>query len=269
MVRIDKKGRKGEFKKTTPKDVLYFILPFISIGLLLLLWHKVSTTTTLFPSMSATYERLLKLFEKPIMRVSFWGHILASLKRVVIALAVAIVLGVAFGTLIGWNRKCNAFFGSIFNVLRPIPPLAWIPLITITFGISEFPKILIVFIGAVIPIVINTRAGLDSVEQIYLDVGMLFDANKRQLLWEVAMPCATPAIIAGIKTATSAGWMVVLAAEMLGAKSGVGFLVTRGMDANDMPLVLVAMITIGVIGALLGVITSFIERLLCPWMKIK
>ena len=153
--------------------------------------------------------------------------------------------------------------------LERIPPLAWIPLITITFGISEFPKILIVFIGAVIPIVINTRAGLDSVEQIYLDVGMLFDANKRQLLWEVAMPCATPAIIAGIKTATSAGWMVVLAAEMLGAKSGVGFLVTRGMDANDMPLVLVAMITIGVIGALLGVITSFIERLLCPWMKIK
>lgn len=83
------------------------------------------------------------------------------------------------------------------------------------------------------------------------------------------MPCATPAIVAGIKTATSAAWMVVLAAEMLGAKSGVGFLVTRGMDANDMPLVLVAMITIGIIGALLGIITSLIERLICPWMRIK
>ena len=199
----------------------------------------------------------------------FYGHILASLKRVVIALFVAVVLGIAFGTLIGWNRKCDCFFGTVFNFIRPIPPLAWIPLITITFGIGEFPKILIVFIGAVIPIVLNTRAGLSSVEQIYLDVGQLFDANKRQLLWEVAMPCATPAIIAGIKTATSTGWMVVLAAEMLGAKSGVGFLVTRGMDANDMPLVLVSMITIGIIGALLGVITSFIERLICPWMRIK
>lgn len=269
MVRTDRNGQKGEFKKTTPKDIVYFILPFVSIGLLLLLWYRVSSITSLFPGMVQTYERFLLLLEKPIMRVPFYGHILASLKRVVIALIAAIVLGIAFGTLIGWNKKCDSFFGTVFNFIRPIPPLAWIPLITITFGIGEFPKILIVFIGAVIPIVLNTRAGLLSVENIYLDVGQLFDANRWQMLWEVAMPCATPAIVAGIKTATSAAWMVVLAAEMLGAKSGVGFLVTRGMDANDMPLVLVAMITIGIIGALLGIITSLIERLICPWMRIK
>ena len=119
------------------------------------------------------------------------------------------------------------------------------------------------------PIVINTRAGLKNVEPLYLDVGRLFDANRRQMLIEVAIPSAIPAIIAGIKTATSTGWMVVLAAEMLSAKSGVGFLVTRGMDGNDMPLVLVAMITIGIVGALLGVVTSIIERLLCPWLQRK
>ena len=260
----------GEFRKYTLRDMIYFLLPLISIGFLIILWISVSSQdSALFPSIGATYERLLRLLERPIMRVSFWGHILDSLKRVLIALLAAIVLGVAFGTLIGWNKKCNAFFGAIFHFLRPIPPLAWIPLITIIFGIGEFPKVLIVFIGAVIPIVINTCAGLERVEQIYLDVGLLFDGNKQQILWEVAMPCAIPSIIAGVKTATSVGWMVVLAAEMLGARSGVGFLVTRGMYANDMPLVLVSMITIGIIGALLGVITTLIERLLCPWMKIK
>ena len=270
MLKLNKKGQLGEFKKTTPKDVLYMVLPVLSILCLLVAWYKVSSERPdLFPTMQATWDRLLLLFEKPIMRVSYWGHILASLKRVLTALAVAVVVGISFGTVIGWNKKLDSFFGSIFNLIRPIPPIAWIPLITISFGIGEFPKILIVFIGAVMPVVINTRAGLASVEEVYLNVGTLFDANKRQMLWEVAMPCAIPAIVAGIKTATSTGWMVVLAAEMLGAKSGVGFLVSRGMDGSDMPLVLVAMITIGVIGALLGVVTSYIERLLCPWLRIK
>ena len=270
MVKVDKNGKKGEFKETTPMDVVYFVLPFISIGLLIFLWVYVSRNKPdLFPTMQATWQRLVKLFKQPIMRVPYYGHILASLKRVVIALVVAIVIGVPFGTMLGWNRKMDAFFGAVFNIIRPIPPLAWIPLIIITFGIGEFPKVLIVFIGAVMPIVINTRAGLRSVDQLYLDVGELFDGSRRQILMEVAIPSAMPAIIAGIRTATSTGWMVVLAAEMLSAKSGVGFLVTRGMDANDMPLVLVAMITIGIVGALLGVITSLIERLLCPWLEIK
>lgn len=270
MVKVNKKGKKGEFKETTPLDVVYFILPFISLGLVVFLWYHVSNTKPdMFPTMTATWQRLVKLFKQPIMRVPYYGHILASLKRVLMALIAAIVLGVPFGTMLGWNRKLDAFFGSIFNVIRPIPPLAWIPLIIIAFGIGEFPKVLIVFIGAVMPIVINTRAGLRGVDELYLDVGTLFDANRRQMLMEVAIPSAMPAIIAGIKTATSTGWMVVLAAEMLSAKSGVGFLVTRGMDANDMPLVLVSMITIGVVGALLGVVTSLIERLLCPWLKIK
>ena len=117
MVRTDRNGQKGEFKKTTPKDIVYFILPFVSIGLLLLLWYRVSSITSLFPGMVQTYERFLLLLEKPIMRVPFYGHILASLKRVVIALLAAIVLGIAFGTLIGWNKKCDSFFGTVFNFI--------------------------------------------------------------------------------------------------------------------------------------------------------
>ncbi len=270
MVRVDKKGRKGEFKTLSFKDIIYGVLPVVSIAFLLLAWYGVSSVRPdMFPTMQATWERLVLLIQKPVMRVSYWGHILYSLRRVILALVAAIVLGVGFGTVIGWNKKLDCFFGSTFNIIRPIPPIAWVPLITITFGIGEFPKVLIVFISAFMPVVVNTRAGLASVEDLYLNVGMLFDANRRQMLWEVAMPSAIPAIIAGIKTATSAGWMAVLAAEMLGAKSGVGFLVSRGMDANDMPLVLVAMITIGVVGALLSVLTSYIERVLCPWMRIK
>ena len=107
---------------------------------------------------------------------------------------------------------------------------------------------------------------MQSIEQIYLDVGTAFNGSKRQILTEIAIPAALPVIFAGIRTSTSGAWTVVLAAEMVGANAGVGFLVVRGMNGDDMPLVLVAMVTIGVIGALLAVITSLIERLVCPWM---
>ena len=201
--------------------------------------------------------------------MSYLGHILVSLRRVLIALLFSWVIGISFGVLIGWNKKMNAFFGSIFEVLRPIPPLAWIPLITICFGVSELSKVLIVFIGAVMAVVINTRAGLQTVDPLYLDVGVAFNANKRQMLMEIAIPAAMPVIFAGVRTSTSVAWTVVLAAEMIGSSSGVGFLVVRGMNGDDLALVLVAMITIGVIGALLAVVTSFIERLVCPWMVKK
>ena len=121
------------------------------------------------------------------------------------------------------------------------------------------------FIGAVMSVVVNTQAGIQNVNQLYLNVGRIFHADKRQMLMQIAVPSALDAIFAGIRTSTSAGWMVVLAAEMLGAKSGVGFLITRGMDSGDMSLVLLSMICIGLVGAALAVLTQIIEGLVCPW----
>ena len=267
---MKKQALTGDDQRHTWRDAVYALLPLCSIALLLFLWMYASRLhPDLFPSIPATWERFQRLLVKPIMRVSYWGHIAASLQRVVIALLFSWAIGISFGVLIGWNRKMDAFFGSIFSIIRPIPPIAWIPLITIWFGIGEFPKILIVFIGAVMPVVINTHAGLKNVEQLYLDVGTVFNANRRQMLFEIAIPSAFSSIFAGVRTSTSTAWMVVLAAEMLGAKSGVGFLVVRGMEGDDMALVLVAMVTIGVVGALLSIVTSFVERRLCPWERKK
>lgn len=251
-------------------DILYTILPALSIACLFCLWLWVSGShPELMPTPAATWARFMETFEKPIMRLSFFGHILASLRRVMTALLFSWSMGILFGILIGWSKTGKAIFGSIFNMLRPIPPLAWIPLITIWFGIEEFPKILIVIIGSIVPVIVNTQAGMERVEQLYLDVGTAFHANPRQLLFEIAVPSALPTILAGIKTSISTGWMVVLAAEMLGAKSGVGFLITRGMDSGDTALVLVAMVAIGIVGALLAIFVSFVERMICPWLRTK
>ncbi len=251
-------------------SILYTILPALSVVCLFILWYSVSNQRPdLIPTPADTWERFLLTFEKPIMRLSFFEHILASLRRVITALMFSWVFGILIGTVIGWTKTGRALVGSVFNMLRPIPPLAWIPLITIWFGIGEAPKVLIVIIGSIVPVIVNTQSGMERVEQLYLDVGRVFHANNRQLLFEIALPSALTTIMAGIKTSTSTGWMVVLAAEMLGAKSGVGFLITRGMDSGDTALVLVAMIAIGVVGALLAVLISLIERMVCPWLRKK
>lgn len=255
-------------KKAIRLNWIYKILPIISITLLGILWIAVANNEGgRFPSPVETWERFKMLMNKPIKGLNIFGHTWASLKRVFTALVIAWILGISFGILTGWNKKCNALFTPMFTAFRSVPPLAWIPLITIWFGTGEASKILVVFIGCIASIVVNTQAGMSNINQLYLDVGTIFNANDRQKLFQIAIPSALDAIFAGIRTSTSAAWMVVLAAEMLGGKSGVGFLIIRGMDSLDLPLVLLAMIFIGIVGAMLAIITQIAERVVCPWMK--
>lgn len=252
-------------KNLQVRDIL---LSSVSIIGLIIIWFLVSNSKPdFFPTPFATIERLIKLFEKPVMKISILGHIFASLKRVLLALLAAIVLGVSIGLIMGWNKKVRAALYPILMALRPIPPIAWIPLIILMFGIGEFPKVLLVFIGAFFPIVMNTMSGVAMVDDMYLKVGKIYKANTWQMLRHVVFPAAMPTILAGIKIAISSGWMVVVAAEMLSSKSGLGFLINRGRDSYDVALIMVAMILIGIVGALLSAVFTLIERKMCGWMS--
>ncbi len=250
-------------------NILYKLLPVVSILLLIGVWLMASSGAGDFPSPPEVWERTVRLFTNPIKKLSLVGHVLVSLKRIGLALAFDWTFGIAFGILIGWSPRAKAFFGPLFNAFRAVPPLAWIPLITLWFGIGETPKILIVIFGSLASIVVNVQAGLSTVEKMYLDVGTVFNATPAQRLFKIAIPSSLDAIFAGVRTSTSAAWMVVLAAEMLGANAGVGFLISRGMDSIDMPLVLTGMVAIGLVGAVLAIITQFAERLICPWTRRK
>lgn len=248
-------------------QMMYRVLPVISILCLIGIWLLASRGDSGFPSPMEVWERTVRLFTKPIKKMTLIGHVLVSLQRIGIALLFNWTFGIAFGVLIGWFPRAKAFFSPLFNAFRAVPPLAWIPLITLWFGIGEFPKILIVVFGSLASIVVNVQAGLSTVDKLYLDVGTVFSATPAQRLLKIAIPSSLDAIFAGVRTSTSAAWMVVLAAEMLGANAGIGFLISRGMDSIDMPLVLTGMIAIGIVGALLAIATQFAERLICPWTR--
>lgn len=245
-------------------------LTVLSLCTLVLLWVLVSSRhPELFPTPSATWARLMQMIEKPIGKTSVLGHVAVSLRRVLIGLLFATVLGILIGLGMGWNKKINAVVSPIFTSLRPIPPIAWIPIVILWFGVGELPKVIIIFIGSFFIIGQNTAAGVAMVDPMYINVGRVYKAKSWQMLRHIVLPAALPAIMAGLKIGLSSAWMVVVAAEMLASKSGLGFLITRGSDNLDTPLVLIGMILIGVVGALLSTIFGWIERRLCPWREEK
>lgn len=253
-------------KGITLKYLMVWGLSAVSIVLLLALWMFASgRNPELVPAPAMVIRRMLLLFQKPISGHNLLGHILVSLRRVLIALLFSTTIGILLGIAIGWNRIAKKTLGTLFELVRPIPPIAWLPIIVMWYGVGEMPKIVMVFIGTLMPIVINTYTGIRLVDQSLLDVADTFQANERQMLTEIAIPSALPSIMAGIRNAIGVGWMVVLAAEMIGAKEGVGFLITRGMEFFDVPLIMVGMVAIGVVGALLSAGIEWIERRMCPW----
>ena len=269
MSKVAKENLSAAEIREQRMKILYKILPIVSIITIITLWLIATNSSSgNFPSPADVWERTVRLFTHPVKKRNLILHILASLQRVGLALLFDWTFGIAFGIMIGWYPKLRAFFSPLFDAFRAIPPLAWIPLITLWNGTGELSKVIIVIFGSLQSIVINVKAGLSTVDKMYLDVGTVFNATPAQRLFKIAIPSSLDAIFAGVRTSTSAAWMVVLAAEMLGAgNAGVGLLISRGMDSMHMPLVLTGMIAIGLVGALLAIITQFAERLICPWTR--
>lgn len=257
--------------KKTGRKIILRVAPFISIGILIALWFIASGDGSgIIASPQEVVEKIGELTVTPLGGYTLFEHVWASLQRVLIALACAMVIGIPMGILIGWNKFFAKTVGTIFELIRPIPALAWIPLLVAWFGVGEVGRVVLVFLAAMQPIVVNSYTAIRLIDPLYLDVGRMFNANTHsQILSSVVLPAAVPTIFAGIRNATSLSWMVVLAAEMIGAQSGLGFLIIRGTETFDVSLLLSSMIIIGVVGALLSVITNLIEKRVCPWNTAK
>lgn len=256
-------------KKVKGFQTLCTMLSILAVLLIVVGWIVFATLNPrLMPGPAEVLERFIRTFTKPIANTILIGHIWASLRRVLIGLLFAWAIGIGIGILVGWNKWAKALLGSVLEILRPIPPIAWIPLVIMWFGIGEFSKVFIVFIGTIFGLIVNTSAGIRLVDDINIDVGKILKGKEYQILSDIVVPTALPSIFAGIRTSVSSGWTTVVAAEMLGAKQGLGSLVTKGWQGNDMALVLVAVISIAAIGALLSALLSRLEKVVCPWNNI-
>lgn len=256
--------------KATTSEIYTRLLPVAALAVIVVIWQVAATGGHLgksLPSPLAVVNQFLSMLTEPVGKTSLGGHIWASMSRVLTAFAMAVVIGIPMGLLMGWNKKVEAIIKPIFEVFRPIPPIAWIPLAILWFGIDETPKVFICFIGAFIPAVMNAYTGIRFTEPLLLDAARSQGANSRQLFTDVAVPSALPAIFAGLQNGLSLSWMCVLAAEMVGAEDGVGYLILLGMDMSNPAMIITGMLIIGAVGALIAVCLRYVERWVCPWKR--
>jgi NitT/TauT family transport system permease protein len=185
-----------------------------------------------------------------------------------IGLGAALLIGIPIGIAMGWSRRFDAFLDPIIELLRPIPPLAWIPFAIIWFGFTPYSAGFVIFMGAVFPILLNTYSGFRSVPRIYVEAGRMLGCTKnRNLIRYIAFPSALPSVAAGIRIATGVGWMCLVAAELFGVSNyGLGKNLWHYYDLHQMDSVVVYMILLGMIGLLIDMLFRYwIDRQFLKW----
>lgn len=256
--------------KITTK-ILNIVLSVLSVCFVIFLWWYAARKNPSLAGPLDTVDRFIRLIEHPLMGKGIGEHVWASMRRILISFMGASFVGVTLGVAFGIFPTFRRIVWPVFSILRPIPPLAWIPIVVLWTGIvGDTSKNIIIFIGIVMAIVINTYAGTSHTNELLLKAGKTLGANKRQILFDITLPNAIPSILAGMKTGLSTGWMSLVAAEMIAAKEGIGFLINMSMNGiPDTALDFVGIILVALSSSLLTLVLTLLERRLCPWLRIK
>ena len=194
-------------------------------------------------------------------------HTLASLQVALTGYLWAIIIGVPLGIFMAWNRNVDKFVRPLFDLLKPIPGVAWIPLMIVIFGIGIKSKAAVVFCSAVVPCILNSYTGIKQSKEVHMWVARTFGATRLQMLWTVAIPTALPHIMTGIRVALSSAWVAIVAAELLGSTKGLGFMIQQSRGIYRTDIIIVGMLAIGICGIILSIILSFIEHLVVKGRK--
>jgi ABC-type nitrate/sulfonate/bicarbonate transport system permease component len=240
----------------------------ITLILFLLIWQLIITYTkakSMFPAPLEVIKFFFSSFTVPIGQHTLFGHIGWSLFRVIVGFSIASILGCVTGLIMGRSKLADAIIKPIFEIFRPIPPIAWIPLAILWFGIGELTKYYIIFIGAFIPVLMNSSMGARRVEPVLVGAAKMLGANEIQVFFRVTLPSTVPSIFAGMQIALSTAWMVVLAAEMVRSNEGLGWMIIVGMESGNFPQIISGMIAISIVGLILVNIMRGVEMWLCKW----
>lgn len=244
-------------------------LGIVTILVLLLVWWLVSwqgwVAPLFLPPPQAVLAKGWLLATQGYMEATLWQHLAASLGRIGLALLAAASLGVPLGMAIGLNRWARGIFDPLIELYRPIPPLAYLPLIVIWFGIGEFSKVLLIFLAILAPIVIATATSVRAVDGSRLRAAQSLGATRRQLLSQVVLPSALPDILTGLRIGLGAGWSTLVAAELVAATRGLGFMVQSAAQFLVTDVVVLGIAVIALVAFSLELGLRALQRRFVPW----
>jgi nitrate/nitrite transport system permease protein len=243
--------------KSRSRAVLLAVLPpVIGLALLVLVWQIISARNSAFPSPFVTWQEAVRLFSDPFYSKGpndqgIGWNILASLKRVAVGFGLAALVGIPLGFMIGRFKFLAGMFNPVVSLLKPVSPLAWLPIGLLVFKAADPAAIWSIFICSIWPMIINTAVGVQRVPQDYMNVARVLNLSEWKIFTKILLPSVLPYMLTGVRLAIGTAWLVIVAAEMLTGGVGIGFWVWDEWNNLNVPHIIIAIVVIGVVGLLL------------------
>ncbi|WP_280464116.1 ABC transporter permease [Nocardia carnea] len=247
-----------------------FAVGAISTTLFIGLWYSVTEVTQLVPPLflpppDAVFDRLAQFSTSPYQGHTFGGHLLASVAIVLTGWLVGAVIGVPVGVAMGAFRTFSLVVRPVFNLIRPIPPIAWIPLAILWFGLGDGARVYVVTLAAVVPWILNSYEAVSGTDRVLIYASRSLGAGTWRTLWTVVLPTSMPTVVTGARLALGNAWMTVVAAELLGATAGLGYVALNTRSTLDVDIMMAAMLLIGLVGVVLSEGIRIAEKRMSRW----
>lgn len=250
------------------RQVKLKLLSLLSIIAFLVFWEVCTDVLHLVPDYSLpspvrVFQTMItKLYTKKPDGATLPMHILESSKVAFAGFALGAIIGLPLGMMMGWIPAVDKIVRPLFDFLKPIPPIAIIPIVIVFFGIGVKSKAVVVCFSTVIPCIVNAHSGIRQTSQIHLWVSQTFGATRAQQFFTVALPSSLPMVFAGLRVAVGSSWMALVAAELMGATKGVGYMISMARNMLRSDIIIVGLLTLGMIGIVISLVFDLIERLL-------
>lgn len=252
-------------EKSTKTKIGYWILYFTLPVAILSIWQLADMYGMIKPYSMPSLRAIVNVTVDYFRNGKLLENITVSFIRVIEGFAVALGTGLLLGVLVSIFPKLEVLFDLLIQIVRPIPPIAWIPLAVLWFGIGQESKIFIIFLGAFFPIFVNTVDGIQSINPGYFELSAVYEVSKKELVTKVVVPGALPQIMTGIRLGIGNAWVCVVAAEMIGAVSGVGFMLADGRSLSRPDVVVLGMLIVGIVGKLMDDLLKVVRSKSIRW----
>jgi len=246
-----------------------FLLGSLSILAVLGLYWAYTILPTSNQVLTPPPPRVLEAMIDGLADGSLIGHIFASLNRVLIGFVIGVALAILMGCTAGWFRTAGYLLNPIIEAIRPIPALAYIPLVIVWLGIDEPSRIVIIVLAVFKPCVVNTRQGMKEIPNIYVEAAESLGASKVATFWRVALPNAIPFIMSGMRTGLATGFLALVAAELIASSNGLGFLISNAGQNLRIDIVLMGIVVIGIVATILDAIAVRVQNYLTRWSEVR
>nr|WP_180172136.1 ABC transporter permease [Acinetobacter sp. YH12023] len=250
------------------KPKLILILKGLALPVVLLLLCEILVKNGviepyLLPAPSSLWQSFIELSEGEL-----WQHIWTSTWRVFLGYFIGSGLALIFALLVGLNKQAEAFLEPTFSAIKSIPSLAWIPLLLLWLGIDESSKITLIAIGAFFPTYTNTVAAIQGVDRKLIEVAQVYRLKYFRQIREIILPAASPGILTGLRNSLSLAWMFMIAAELIAATQGIGYLLSDGRETSRPDIVIIAIILLALLGKITDSLMKYLEQYLLRWRDV-